>query len=165
MQRHPSPAGRQSLRAAITLVESTQQLRCVGQTVCGDSCDLTGLLAAGLGLKGYSVCWESLCSCLWRYMLIMDWMQWSLVSPPAGSTWPSMPQDVHETLALTTALGYNLLACETCVINCCFDPVSSSTPTGFKGCDVAAMAASYISSNRPCWSVTIICWGHRHLPC
>lgn len=38
-----------------------------------------------------------------------------------------MPQDFNETLALTTALGYSLLACETCVLSCCFDSVSMSS--------------------------------------
>lgn len=57
----------------------------------------------------------------------MDWMQWSLTPTPAGSVWPAMPQDFNETLALTTALGYSLLACETCMLNCCFDPVSMSS--------------------------------------
>ncbi|KAA8587620.1 hypothetical protein FQN60_016482 [Etheostoma spectabile] len=55
----------------------------------------------------------------------MDWMQWSLISPPSGSAWPALPQDLNETLALTTALGYSLLACETCMLNCCFDPESA----------------------------------------
>lgn len=57
----------------------------------------------------------------------MDWMQWSLIPPPPGSAWPALPQDFNETLALTTALGYSLLACETCMLNCCFDPVSMSS--------------------------------------
>ncbi|KAI3374173.1 hypothetical protein L3Q82_006041 [Scortum barcoo] len=54
----------------------------------------------------------------------MDWMQWSFVPPPTGSAWPAVPPDLNETLALTTALGYSLLACETCVLNCRFDPES-----------------------------------------
>lgn len=62
---------------------------------------------------------------VWRYfyvcILIMDWIYWSLQPPPIGSTRPAISQD---TLALTTALGYSLLACETCMLNCCFDPVS-----------------------------------------
>lgn len=45
-----------------------------------------------------------------------------------------MPQDFNETLALTTALGYSLLACETCMLNRCFDPVSmSSRQFGYMG--------------------------------
>lgn len=64
----------------------------------------------------------------------MDWMQWSLTSPPPGSVWPSMPQDFNETLALTTALGYSLFACETCMLNRCFDAVSmSSRQLGYMG--------------------------------
>eukprot|EP00064_Thunnus_orientalis_P016472 superscaffoldBa00003277_g16537 len=52
-------------------------------------------------------------------------MQWSFIPLPTGSTWPAMPQDFNETLALTTTLGYSLLACETCMLNCCFDPESA----------------------------------------
>ncbi|XP_069367659.1 la-related protein 4B isoform X13 [Paralichthys olivaceus] len=55
----------------------------------------------------------------------MDWMQLSLIPPAAGSAWPVLPQDLNETLALTTALGYSLLACETCMLNCCFDSESA----------------------------------------
>lgn len=57
---------------------------------------------------------------------MMDWMQWSLTPSPPGSIWPAVPQDVSETLALTTALGCSLLACETCMLSCCFHPVSMS---------------------------------------
>lgn len=65
---------------------------------------------------------------------VMDLMQWSLMPapPPSGSAWPAVPQEFNETLALTTALGYSLLACETCMLNCCFDPVS--TPGVRSGC-------------------------------
>ncbi|KAJ4921864.1 hypothetical protein JOQ06_024399, partial [Pogonophryne albipinna] len=51
----------------------------------------------------------------------MDWMQWSLISPPSES---ACLQDFNETLALTTALGYSLLSFETCMLHCCFDPES-----------------------------------------
>lgn len=73
-------------------------------------------------------------------LLIMDWMQWSLISPPSGSAWPAVSQDFNETLALTTALGYSLFACETCMLNCCFDPVSmSSRQEGFTGPDPVSL--------------------------
>lgn len=66
------------------------------------------------------------------YVLAMDWMQWTLIPPAAGSVWPAVPQELSETLTLTTALGYSLLACETCMLNCRFDPVSiSSRHQGF----------------------------------
>ncbi|XP_042068978.1 la-related protein 4B isoform X4 [Haplochromis burtoni] len=55
----------------------------------------------------------------------MDWMQWTLIPPAAGSVWPAVPQELSETLTLTTALGYSLLACETCMLNCRFDPESA----------------------------------------
>lgn len=67
-------------------------------------------------------CWSGLLLCvsldIFRLcVLIMDWMQQSL-APPPGGVWSVVPQ-------LTTALGYGLLACETCMLN--FDPVSMSS--------------------------------------
>lgn len=51
-------------------------------------------------------------------------MQWSFAPPAAGNAWPSVPQEFNETLALSAALGYSLLTCETCMLNYCWDSVS-----------------------------------------
>ena len=76
----------------------------------------------------------------------MDWMQWSLIPLPPGSAWPAVPQDFGETLALTTALGYSLLACETCMLNCRLNPVSMSS--GRQGC--AGLVPTSISAPVRC---------------
>lgn len=70
--------------------------------------------------------WMSSYTCLQTRsvcVLVMDWMQWSLVAPATGNAWPSVPQELSETLALTTALSYSLVTCETCMLNY-FDSVS-----------------------------------------
>ncbi|XP_054599522.2 la-related protein 4B isoform X2 [Nothobranchius furzeri] len=55
----------------------------------------------------------------------MDWLQWSFVPAMTGNSWSSVPHEFSETLALTTALGYSLLTCETCMLSHCFDPESA----------------------------------------
>lgn len=74
-------------------------------------------------LKSYSTCREQMFD-FWD--LIMDWVEWSFLPPSCttGSSWPSVPEELNDALALTTALGYGLFGCEACRLNYCFIPVS-----------------------------------------
>lgn len=60
----------------------------------------------------------------------MDWMEWSFLPPSTGGFWPPVPEELNDALALTTALGYGLFACEACRLNYSFNPVSISS--GFR---------------------------------
>ncbi|XP_017165411.1 la-related protein 4B isoform X3 [Poecilia reticulata] len=55
----------------------------------------------------------------------MDWMEWSFLPPSTGSFWPPVPEELNDALALTTALGYGLFACEACRLNYSFNPESA----------------------------------------
>ncbi|XP_008296075.1 la-related protein 4B [Stegastes partitus] len=116
-----SRAHRGSLSAVITSVESTRQAERGQDDLERRGGGLTG--SSRLALQADDV------GRMWRYwpfvaVLVMDWMQWSLVPAPTGSAWAAVPQELNDTLALTTALGCSLLACETCMLNVCLDPVS-----------------------------------------
>lgn len=107
LPRQARPQGQLSLGAVVRCVGSTRQLR--SEEPDGYDGELClweydgGRDPSSASLEIFRLC-----------MLIMDWMQQSL-APPPGGVWSVVPQ-------LTTALGYGLLACETCVLN--FDPVS-----------------------------------------
>ncbi|XP_027875991.1 la-related protein 4B isoform X3 [Xiphophorus couchianus] len=55
----------------------------------------------------------------------MDWMEWSFLPPSTGGFWPPVPEELNDALALTTALGYGLFACEACRLNYSFNPESA----------------------------------------
>lgn len=84
------------------------------------------------------------------FVFVMDWMQWSLLPPPTGSAWPSVPEEFNETLALTTALSYSLLACEKCMLHYCFEPVSTSSCPAWTGSHLPP-ECSVLCSVLGCW--------------